>query len=238
MKIHSFNVNGLRAICKKGFLEWLTTDGGDIVGLQETKVWYEQLSQDIHHIKGYQDLILSSPERKGYSGVGVYHKLKEASFSTAFFNNDFDKEGRVIELKTPFFTLLNVYFPNGGASPERLDYKMRFYAEFLERCKTLLKNGTPLIVMGDVNTAHQEIDLAHPKENEKKSGFLPIERNWVAQFLEAGFIDTFRYFYPNKKEAYSWWDMKTRARERNVGWRIDYIYTSYDLEKHLKSARI
>lgn len=238
MLIQSFNVNGVRAAFKKGFREWMNQYGGDIIGLQETKAWVEQLSQEHLFVEKYEPLILSKPEKKGYSGVGFYTKIKESKITCPFFNNHFDAEGRVIQLKTSLFTLLNVYFPNGAASPERLQYKMNFYQAFLEKCQQMLKEGQNLIVMGDVNTAHQEIDLAHPRENEKKSGFLPIEREWISQFLKIGFVDSFRYLNPNVEKAYSWWDLKTAARQRNVGWRIDYIFLSEKLVPFLTEASI
>jgi exodeoxyribonuclease III len=236
MKILSWNVNGIRAVYKKGFLDWLLCQNADIVCAQETKAELEQFPENIRNIKGY-DLYTSSALRKGYSGTAVWSKHKPKAVGISFGYKRFDIEGRLVCLEFKAFSLFNVYFPNGGASEKRLRFKLDFYQRFLEFLICLKKKKKNLIICGDVNTAHQEIDLARPKENEGVSGFLPIEREWIDKFISRGFIDTFRMF-SQKGENYSWWDYKTKARERNVGWRIDYFFVSEPLRKKIKQAFI
>jgi exodeoxyribonuclease-3 len=236
-RLLSWNVNGIRAASKKGLLEWMPASKGDVVCLQETKALPEQLSDEIRNIGKY-GAAYHSAERKGYSGVAIYSKPKPDSIETSFGKPEFDREGRVIAHHYPEFSIFNVYFPNGKARAERLDYKMRFYDWFLKLMKRYRKKGIEnLVVCGDVNTAHREIDLARPKENAKVSGFLPEERRWIDDFVAADFIDTFREFEKGG-EHYTWWDQITRARDRNVGWRIDYFFVSESLRKNLASAKI
>jgi len=235
-RLLSWNVNGIRAISKKGFLEWFKKENPDILCLQETKAHPEQLTDELKDVYGYKSHF-SSAEKKGYSGVVTYTNEKPINIQHGIGINKFDSEGRFIITEFNDFILFNIYFPNGKASKERLQYKMDFYNAFLKHCKKLLKQGEKIVVCGDVNTAHEEIDLARPKENSNTSGFLPEERKWIDKFISAGFIDTFRMF--NKEpENYTWWDMITRARERNVGWRIDYFYASENLKNNIKSASI
>jgi exodeoxyribonuclease-3 len=236
IRLLSWNVNGIRAIQKKGFLDWFKKENPDILCLQETKAHPDQLDDELKNIPGYESYF-SSAEKKGYSGVVTYTKLKPKSVQQGIGVKKFDSEGRFIITEFDEFTLFNIYFPNGKASEERLQYKMEFYETFLKHCKKLLKEGKKIIVCGDVNTAHKEIDLARPKENSEISGFLPQEREWIDKFLAAGFIDTFRMFN-QEPEQYTWWDMVTRARERNVGWRIDYFYISENLREKITSAKI
>jgi exodeoxyribonuclease-3 len=236
IKILSWNVNGIRAAYKKGILDWFKKVNPDILCLQETKAHPDQLVDELKNVKGYESYF-SSAEKKGYSGVVTYTKEKPLNVKNGIGIKKFDSEGRFIITEFKELILFNIYFPNGKASKERLQYKMDFYDAFLKHCKKLLKQGKKIVVCGDVNTAHEEIDLARPKENSKTSGFLPEEREWIDNFLAAGFIDTFRMF--NKEpENYTWWDMITRARERNVGWRIDYFYASENLKSNIKSASI
>lgn len=234
----SFNINGIRAGFRKGLKEWILQYQPDFVGLQETKAWPEQLKAHESELEDYY-FFLSKCHRKGYSGVGVYCKEQPEEVIYNFFNDPhFDCEGRVIFMRFAGYVVLNVYFPNGVAKTERLNYKMAFYGKFLEKVQQLVRQGEKVLVMGDVNTAHKPIDLARPKENTKNSGFLPEERAWIDDFLSIGMIDTYRHFFPHKPEVYSWWDLKTAARERNVGWRIDYIFASDNLQPCLKSADI
>lgn len=225
MKILSWNVNGIRAIAKKGFLEWFKSEQPDILCLQETKARPEQLSEDILEPLGYRSF-WNYPKKKGYAGVSVFSKEKPVKSLDDFSFKDFDTEGRALVLDFKEFILLNVYFPNGRASPERLAYKLEFYKKFLEYIDSL--NNKNIIFCGDVNTAHKAIDLARPKQNQMYSGFLPEERSWLDRFEEHGFVDTFRLFCEEPGQ-YTWWDYKSRARERNVGWRIDYFYVSKKL---------
>lgn len=235
-RLLSWNVNGIRAIQKKGFLDWLKKENPDILCLQETKAHPDQLDEVLKNVDGYS-AYFSSAEKKGYSGVVTYTKLKPLSIQQGIGINKFDSEGRFIITEFDDFTLFNIYFPNGKASGERLQYKMEFYETFLKHCKKLLKEGKKIVICGDVNTAHKEIDLARPKENSQTSGFLPQEREWIDKFLAAGFIDTFRMFNQGP-DQYTWWDMVTRARDRNVGWRIDYFYISENLKDKIISGSI
>lgn len=225
-KLISWNVNGVRAIAKKGFADWVKRIEPDILCIQETKAQRDQLGPDIVDIPGYQSHWVSA-EKKGYSGVGLYTRHKPISVTTTFGDERFDSEGRTMVLEYPEFTLFNVYFPNGKQSKNRLQYKMEFYQSILAYWEELRRAGKPLIICGDVNTAHKEIDLARPTENAKISGFLPEERAWIDEIISKGYVDVFRTFH-SEPEVYSYWDMKTRARDRNVGWRIDYFYVSED----------
>lgn len=235
IRLESFNVNGIRAVEKKGFINWVAESNPAILCLQETKAHTEQLSEKLLTIDGYTSYF-NSGERKGYSGVAVYSKIKPDDVITEF-PGILDLEGRTIRVDYPWFTLMNCYFPNGKQGSERLKYKMDYYAAFRDYCAELRNEGKEVLVCGDVNTAHKAIDLARPKENEKISGFLPEEREWITEFLSDGYLDTLRVF-DRRPAQYSWWDMKTRARERNVGWRIDYWLASTGLTRNLRGAYI
>ncbi len=175
--------------------------------------------------------------KKGYSGVGIYTKEIPEKV-TGLGIKKFDDEGRTLVAYYKDFVLINSYFPNGGGGEHRLKYKLEFYDAFLEFCEKLRKDKKKIIFTGDVNTAHQAIDLARPKENEENTGFLPIERAWIDEVVATGYIDTFRHIYPNKKDTYSYWDQKSRARDRNVGWRIDYFFITPDLVKRVKDSKM
>lgn len=231
----SWNVNGIRAAEKKGFLDWFHKAKYNVVGLQETKAHVDQLSPKLVHPDGYESY-WSSAIRKGYSGTSVYTNISPIFAETTFGDPFLDGEGRIVLLEFEKFYYFNVYFPNGGSGPERLAFKLEFYKRFLSLVESYRKKK-PIVICGDVNTAHTEIDLARPKENVNTSGFMPIEREWVDTLVKAGYIDTFRMFEKGG-EHYSWWDMKTNSRSRNVGWRIDYFFVSKELEKHVKKAWI
>lgn len=236
MEIISWNVNGLRAVERKNALKDIWDLNPDIFCVQETKVDKDEISFDLKYISGYK-FFFTSGEKKGYSGVGMYAKQEPSEVIFSFEDERFDHEGRIIQAKFKNFLLFNIYFPNGKASEERLKYKMDFYYSFLEKLQELSKKGEKIIICGDVNTAHKEIDLARPKQNENKSGFLPEERKWIDNLLANGFLDAFREF--NKKaDQYTYWDLKSRARERNVGWRIDYFFVSKNLKDNLKDCYI
>jgi exodeoxyribonuclease-3 len=236
IKILCWNVNGIRAVEKRGFLPWLYQESPDILCLQETKAQPGQLLPEIEHPADYH-ACWNSPERKGYSGVATLSKEKPIEDEYGFGMEKFDLEGRVIITKYPRFTLFNIYFPNGKMSEERLKYKMDFYDAFLDFVDPLKAKGEKLIICGDFNTAHKEIDLARPKENEDVSGFLPEERAWMDKFVAHGFVDTFRHF--NKEpNHYTWWSLRTRARERNIGWRLDYIFVTENLVASVTEASI
>lgn len=222
MKLLSWNVNGYRAALKKGFGDFLLNSGADVVGLQEVKSLPEQLAAKDTAFPGYK-CAWNGAERKGYSGVAAFYAKDPLSVTNGLGEPRFDSEGRVITLEYPAFYLLNIYFPNGGQGPERLNYKLEFYEAFLAHIEKLRKTGKAVVFCGDVNTAHKEIDLARPKENVENSGFMPIERAWLDKITGLGWADTFRAFHPEPNQ-YTWWDYKTKARERNVGWRLDYFF--------------
>ncbi|MCF8267835.1 MAG: exodeoxyribonuclease III, partial [Ignavibacteriales bacterium] len=224
MKIVSWNVNGIRAIAKKGFFEWFEKTDPDILCLQETKASPDQLQEELRNIAGYHSYFSSSIIKKGYSGVAIYSKKKPLSVNYGFGIPRFDDEGRIISAEFDDFTLINIYYPNGKMDG-RLQYKMEFYDAFLDFAGALKNEGKNLVICGDFNTAHKEIDLDRPKENVGVSGFLPEERAWMDKFVSAGYTDTFRMFN-NEGKNYTWWHLVTRARERNVGWRIDYFFVN------------
>ena len=236
MRLVSWNVNGIRAAQKKGFLEWLASDGPDILCIQETKANISQLSKALTSAAGYS-AYFSPQERKGYSGVALYTREEPKSVDYGLGVERFDSEGRTIVADYGDFVLFGIYFPNGQRSEERLRFKMDFYDTFLERTDALRAEGRNVVVCGDLNTAHKEIDLARPKENSKISGFLPEERAWLDKFLERGYVDTFRVF--NQEPGnYSYWDQVSRARDRNVGWRIDYFFVDDGFAGRLENAFI
>jgi exodeoxyribonuclease-3 len=227
IEILCWNVNGIRALKNKGFLEWLQKESPDIICLQETKVHPDQLGPDLKEPDGYRTY-WNYPEKKGYGGVATFTKSEPVNVKYTFDGVSLDLEGRVIIAEYADFILMNIYFPNGKMGPDRLKYKMDFYDAFLEYADSLKSKGNKLVICGDVNTAHKEIDIARPKENERVSGFLPEEREWIDKFVSHGYVDTFRHF--NKEpNQYTWWDLKTRARERNVGWRIDYFFVTENM---------
>ncbi|HPN88805.1 MAG TPA: exodeoxyribonuclease III [Candidatus Omnitrophota bacterium] len=236
MKLISWNVNGIRAIAKKGFLEWLEKESPDILCLQETKSSPDQLSDELLTPKGYETF-WSSAEKKGYSGVGIFTKIKPLKISHKIGKKEFDSEGRTIIAEFEDFILFNIYFPNGGSGNKRVPFKMAFYEKFLKKVNKSKKEGKKIIICGDVNTAHTEIDLSRPKENQKNTGFLPEEREWITKFINNGYVDTFRHL--NKEGGhYTWWDYKTGARARDIGWRIDYFFVTENLLASLKNAFI
>lgn len=232
----SWNVNGIRAVHRKGFADWFRDESPDVLCVQETKAEAHQVPDDLREMDRYHAYFCSA-KRRGYSGVGLWTRTEPEQVDLGFGVKRFDEEGRTIRADYGRFILFNVYFPNGGASEERLAYKMDFYAAFLKHLKKELKQQPNIVICGDVNTAHCEIDLARPKENETVSGFLPQERQWIDKLLKAGFLDTFR-LKDESPGKYSWWDYKTRARERNVGWRIDYFFVSEALKDHVAKAAI
>jgi len=243
LRILSFNVNGVRAISKKEvfknnlFIDWLRRDKADVLCIQETKAWPEQLKDDLLEPKGYHTY-WSQAEKKGYSGVATFTKEEPASVSHGFGIEKFDSEGRTLVTEHDDLLLYNVYFPNGKRSQERLDYKMEFYHKFLKHIDKKRKEGHNIVVCGDFNTAHTQIDLARPKENSDSSGFLPIEREWMDLLISHGYVDTFRHMHPDEPDHYSWWDYVTRARERNVGWRIDYFFINKEILPRLRDTFI
>jgi exodeoxyribonuclease-3 len=234
-KLLSWNVNGLRAVMKKNFMEWFHSQQADIICLQETKLQQEQVPPELANPQGYH-AYYNFAEKKGYSGVALFSKRKPINV-TKSIGERFESEGRVLIAEYPEFLLYGVYFPNGQMSEERLRYKLDFYEAFLHHCEIQRKQGKKIIITGDINTAHKEIDLARPKANETNSGFLPVERAWLDKLVSHGYIDTFRMF--NQSEGqYTYWDQRFNARSRNVGWRIDYFFVSEDLKSNVKEAFI
>lgn len=233
MKLISWNVNGLRACVKKGFLEYFASADADMFCLQETKLQEGQIDFAPEGYHAYWHYAV----KKGYSGTAIFTKMAPLSVSYGLGIEEHDQEGRVITLEFENFYLVNVYTPNSKRALERLDYRMIWEDEMRHYLNTL-KQKKPLILCGDLNVAHQEIDLKNPAANRRNAGFTDEERNKMSLLLDAGYIDSFRYFYPDKEDAYSWWSYMGRARDRNVGWRIDYFIVSEGLKSNLKEAEI
>jgi len=235
MKILSWNVNGLRAIVKKNFIDVLKNEDFEILGIQETKLQADQIPSEIEKIKLYKNW--SFAEKKGYSGVATFSKIQPTNIKTGIDIKEFDSEGRILQLDFETFSFLNVYFPNGQKNDERLDYKLRFYNKFFKYTEKLRKKQPNIIICGDYNTAHNEIDLKHPKANSKRSGFLPIERKELDKIIQQGYIDTFRTHNPDTIK-YSWWSYRFNARKNNAGWRIDYFFVTKEFFPRIKNAFI
>lgn len=236
LRILSWNVNGIRACARKGFLEWLAQDRPDVLCVQEARVGPDAVPSELREPKGYR-ACWNPGNRPGYSGTVTYSRAKPDLERTGFGVERFDSEGRVVLTRVERFDIYNVYFPNGKQSAQRLQYKLEFYDWFLDHLVREKRQGRRLVVGGDYNTAHKEIDLAHPKKNAKISGFLPEERAWLDRLVAAGFVDTFRMF-SDKPEQYTWWSPLSRARERNVGWRIDYWFVSDKVAPLVRDAFI
>ncbi len=236
MKFYSWNVNGLRAAQRHGFEEWLSNIQPDILGLQETKAHPEQLSESLRQPAGYQTF-WSSAERKGYSGVALYSRLEPTRVEFGLGDDAFDAEGRTIIADFGRFVFITTYVPNGARDHSRVPFKLAYKAKLLETCERLRAEGRAVILCGDINTSHREIDLARPRQNANHTGFLPEERAWIDKFLSYGYIDTFRDRHP-EDQVYSWWAYWGGARERNVGWRLDYFFVSPDLRPQIVAAKI
>ena len=236
MKIYSWNVNGIRAASGKGYLDWLKLHDPDIVCLQETKAHREQVPPELASPDGYHD-VWNSAKKRGYSGVANFSKIKPLHVITGLGIEEFDSEGRVIEAEYDDFVLFNIYFPNGQRDLNRVPFKLAFSDAVLDRAEQLKVQGKKIIICGDYNTAHREIDLRHPKANEKNTGFLPEERAWIDKFIDHGYVDTFRMF-DTGPDNYTWWTYRLDARARNIGWRIDYFFVSANMIGNVKNAFI
>lgn len=236
-KLLSWNVNGIRAIQRKGAFQELLAVGADVICMQETKAQPNQLDDELLQPEGYH-ANFASAERKGYSGVAIYSKEKPEKVEYGMGIDRFDQEGRTIVAHFSDFVVLNHYYPNGKRDKERLQYKMDFYEACLDFTDAFVEAGKNVIICGDVNTAHKPIDLARPEANENVSGFLPEERAWIDEFLAHGYVDTFRQHHPDATEMYSWWSLQTRARDRNVGWRIDYFFVNEGFKDRVTDAFI
>jgi exodeoxyribonuclease-3 len=235
MRLVSWNVNGLRAAVKKSLLDWLSATRPDILCLQETRTGPEAVAPAVLRPDGYQSY-WAVASRGGYSGVATYCRQPVATWHAGLDIPRLDAEGRVLMTDLGDFELYNVYFPNGKRGPERLAYKLDFYAAFLAYVDARRRAGRGVIFCGDVNTAHRPIDLARPRENAKASGFLPEERAWLDRWLVHGWVDSFRHCHPDTRDAYSWWDLRTGARARNVGWRLDYFFVHESLLPRVRDA--
>ena len=237
MKLYSWNVNGVRAIQKKGFLEWVEHSAPDVLCLQETKAHPGQLDETLACPPGYH-AYWAAAERKGYSGVAMFTRDEPLEVTIGIGVEKFDREGRTIIAEFNDFVLITSYFPNGSRDHSRVPFKMAYKELFLETCNRLRDAGRSIVFCGDVNTAHREIDLARPKQNQDTTGFLPVERAWIDRVVEEGYVDTFRWRYPEREGAYSWWAYWGGARERNVGWRLDYFFVTPDLLDRITDADI
>ncbi|MFA5880199.1 MAG: exodeoxyribonuclease III [Candidatus Margulisiibacteriota bacterium] len=236
MKLVTWNVNGIRSAVNKGFLDYLETEAPDICCVQEVKAQEVNLPDNVLNPSGYYGIWYPS-ERPGYSGVAVFTKIKPENIQLGMGNAKYDVEGRVIQLDYPDFTLFNVYFPNGQKDEDRLQYKLDFYQDFFDYCEDLRKSGKNIIITGDYNIAHKEIDLANPKENENYSGFLPVERAWLDNLIDLKYIDVFRNFN-SEPDQYTWWTYRFGARKRNIGWRIDYFFVNQEFLSRVKDCKI
>jgi exodeoxyribonuclease-3 len=236
LKIRCWNINGIRAAWKKGFPDWFEKESPDILCLQETKANRDQLGEEITNFKDYKSYFFSA-EKKGYSGVAIYTRKEPLNVINGCNNSSFDCEGRVIQMEFDNFILFNCYFPNGGRGPERVKYKLDFYQELFSRAQEARQKNKNIVVCGDYNTAHKEIDLARPKENSKTTGFLPEEREWIDKIIAMDYVDIYRQ-YNSEPQQYTYWDQITRARERNVGWRIDYYMVSKEMQSIITNATI
>lgn len=236
MKITTWNVNGIRAVLNKGLIQWSQSHQPDVLCLQEVKARPEQVS-GVDQILPGSTVYWNPAHQPGYSGVACFSCPQPLSIEMGLGEQRFDVEGRVIRLEFPDFILFNIYFPNGQRGQERVNYKLEFYARLLDECDRLHSLGKQLVITGDFNTAHREIDLANPKENSKNSGFLPEERVWIDYYLTHNFIDAYRSLYPERIE-YTWWTYRLAARRRNIGWRLDYFLVSSPLMSRVRDVVI
>lgn len=237
LSLYSWNVNGVRAAHRKGFLDWLTAVSPDILCLQETKCHPDQLDAELRQPDGYHTY-WAWAEKKGYSGVALYSKTEPLSVQIGLGIEEFDREGRTIIAEYDDFVLMGAYFPNGGRKHLRVPYKMAFKQAFIDHSNALIANGKRVLFCGDVNTSHRPIDLARPKQNKNSTGFLPQERAWIDEILAQGYVDTFRHFHPDAEGAYSWWSYMRGQRARNVGWRLDYFFASANAIPFITNAAI
>ena len=236
MKITTWNINGIRAALKKDITTWIGDYRPDVLCLQEVKAKFEQVDLTSILDLGYK-VMWNAAERPGYSGVATFYFEDPVNMAMGLGIEKFDVEGRVIHSSYPNFELFNIYFPNGGQENARVPFKLEFYAELLDICDALHEKGKNVVITGDFNTAHREIDLKNPKENEKNTGFLPEERVWIDRYLEHNLVDIYRCLYPDR-EQYSWWTYRFKARERNIGWRLDYYLISTVLVEKVKDGTI
>ena len=237
IKLVSWNVNGIRAVSKKeDFWSWFEDDDSDIINFQEVRATQEQIPKKLAEIDGFHKFY-NEAEKKGYSGVGTYSKIKPLSVTKGLGVEELDNEGRVLKIEYPDFILFNIYFPNSGKEGSRLDFKVQFCNEILSQLVELKNEGKNLVITGDYNIAHNPIDVYNPKNCEGKSGYLPEERAWLDELEEAGFVDTFRMFDEGEGN-FTWWSYRFKARERNSGWRLDYFFVNEEIKDNVKAAKI
>ena len=238
MRLVSWNVNGLRACIRKGFVEWALATRPEVICLQETRLGVD-IPKQLEPLAEHYTLDFNHADKKGYSGVGTFVRRDQGKRSSVegFGHARYRAEGRTLVTDMGPFLLVNGYFPNGGKGPERLQFKLDYYADLLAWCCKMRGEGKRIVITGDLNTSHKPIDLARPDGNKRNSGFMPIERAWMDRYMAAGFIDTFRKFESGGGH-YSWWSNRSGARERNVGWRLDYFLATADLNQHITAATI
>lgn len=234
-KLISWNVNGIRSIASKGFHQWLEAAQPDVLSVQETRAWTEQLTDDLLQPFGYKSYF-SRAEKKGYSGVAIYTREEPLNVIEGMGHSIYDCEGRTLTAQFSDFTLVNAYFPNGQRDHARVHYKMDYCAHFLAHCQEQRAHSEHLVLCGDFNTAHHPIDLARPKSNKNTTGFLPLERAWIDQLIATGYIDIFRKIHGNVEGKYTWWSNRKGVRERNIGWRIDYHFVSTSMQPRVRDA--
>ena len=237
IKLVSWNVNGIRAVSKKEeFWSWFENSDADIINFQEVRATEKDIPKKLAEVDGFHKYY-NEAERKGYSGVGTYSKIEAVNVTKGLGIEEFDSEGRVLKIEYPDFILYNIYFPNSGMGAKRLDFKVAFCDALLEELLELKDQGKNLVITGDYNIAHNPIDVYNPKNCEGKSGYLPEERAWLDKMEEVGFVDTFRMFDEGENN-FTWWSYRTRARERNAGWRLDYFYVNEEMKDNVKIAEI
>ena len=234
MLLFSWNVNGVRAVWRNGFADWLRSQRPDVVCIQEVKAHPEQLDDELLHPLGYRSY-WHPAERRGYSGVTTFTRQEPLSVTYGLGREDFDREGRVLMTEFPDFTLINAYFPNSQREHARLDYKLSFCRAITRRLNRMRREGRNLVLCGDYNIAHRPIDLRNPKQNQNNAGFLPEERAWMERFLKNGYVDAFRRFC-DEPGHYTWWSYRPTIRERNIGWRIDYFCVNVEFAPALRRA--
>ena len=237
IKLVSWNVNGIRAVSKKEeFWDWFDNTDADIINFQEVRATQDKIPEKLADVEGFHQSF-NEAEKKGYSGVGTYSKIEPLEVVNGLGVEELDSEGRVLRIKYPDFYLYNIYFPNSGMNAKRLDFKVDFCKVLLEQLVELKNNGENVVITGDYNIAHHPIDVYNPKNCEGKSGYLPEERAWLDELEKAGFVDTFRIFDEGENN-FTWWSYRTKARDRNAGWRLDYFYVNEEIKDNVKSAEI
>ena len=237
IKLVSWNVNGIRAVSKKEeFWDWFDNTDADIINFQEVRATQDKIPEKLADVEGFHQSF-NEAEKKGYSGVGTYSKIEPLEVVKGIGVEELDSEGRVLRIKYPDFYLYNIYFPNSGMNAKRLDFKVDFCNALLEQLVELKNNGENVVITGDYNIAHHPIDVYNPKNCEGKSGYLPEERAWLDELEKAGFVDTFRMFDEGENN-FTWWSYRTKARDRNAGWRLDYFYVNEEIRDNVKSAEI